>query len=392
MLTLRVFGSAGACVSVLALVAGCSSASGGSDGTGVGGGAGASAGGTGGGTTGGTGGGTSGGTGGGTVGGTGGGTSGGTGGGTTGGTGGATTGGTGGATTGGTGGVGASAMCDDFWGDTSDIPPANNVLTFKFLNRTNGVYPDDQVWWSFQNNNAGIDELHTITEQPYYDMPANSSGRMYFYLGTDGRDSDYRDFIEFTIGDNAFHGNTTEVDGVALKLAIRMHCADGYDVQVGRLCETFAEARADTWQAFRDFVPDEFDHLAEIEGDRRIPNPGAGEFRTGGLQEHYWDAYVDVVWATHNIGYAKPGAYLNGLGSEPAMSGALHRHVAHLPRDQWEIPELFYQEAPCNYYAAFWHSRSIDNKCYGFPYDDAANQSTYISHSDPEWMLVAIGF
>lgn len=280
--------------------------------------------------------------------------------------------------------------CDNFWGDTTDIPTAANVLTFKFLNRTNGQFTDDQVWWSFKNDNN--DELHTVAELPYYDMPANNSGRMYFFLGTDGRQSEYADFIEFTIGEDAFHGNTTEVDGVALKLAIRMHCADGYDVEVGRTCETFMENRQETWDAFFAQTPTEFHHLAQLEGNKRILNPGWGEFSENGLYEHYWDAYVNEVWNIHNPGYPKPTAYLGGLGGEPDMSAALHRHTAHLPKDQWEDEAQFYQTSPANYYAEFWHKRSIDNRCYGFPYDDVGGYSTYISHSQPEYLLVAIGF
>src|SRR5256885_654685 len=43
-----------------------------------------------------------------------------------------------------------------FWGDTSTIPPAQNVLTVKILNRTNGHYPDSQVYWSFNG------QVHSI--------------------------------------------------------------------------------------------------------------------------------------------------------------------------------------------------------------------------------------
>lgn len=78
----------------------------------------------------------------------------------------------------------------------SNIPAAENVMTFKFLDHTNGKYSDSQVFWSFKNN--GVDEVHSIADAPTYDMPANSSGRMYFYL--EAPDSKYYDFIEHTIG------------------------------------------------------------------------------------------------------------------------------------------------------------------------------------------------
>jgi hypothetical protein len=58
--------------------------------------------------------------------------------------------------------------------------PAKNVMIFKFLNRTNGKYKDSEVYWSFKSGT--INETHSIAAQPTYDMPANSSGRMYFYI------------------------------------------------------------------------------------------------------------------------------------------------------------------------------------------------------------------
>ena len=40
----------------------------------------------------------------------------------------------------------------------------------------------------------------------------------------------------------------------------------------------------------------------------------------------------------------------------------------------------------------FWHSRALDGKAYGFPYDDVGGYSSYISHADPEYLIVAVGF
>jgi hypothetical protein len=45
---------------------------------------------------------------------------------------------------------------DSFWGDTSTIPPAQNVVMVKVLNRTNGHYPDSQVYWSFNGQTHSI--------------------------------------------------------------------------------------------------------------------------------------------------------------------------------------------------------------------------------------------
>lgn len=61
-------------------------------------------------------------------------------------------------------GPGSTTPPDSFWGSTSDIPPASNAVEVKILNRTNGKYPDSQVYWSFNG------QVHSIAEQPYLDM------------------------------------------------------------------------------------------------------------------------------------------------------------------------------------------------------------------------------
>ncbi|MER7546266.1 beta-1,3-glucanase family protein [Actinomadura sp.] len=272
---------------------------------------------------------------------------------------------------------------DDFWGDTSGIPPAQNVLTVKVLNRTNGKYPDSQVYWSFNG------QTHSIAEQPYLDMPVNSAGRMYFYLGSPN--SRYQDFIEFTVGADAFNGNTTRVDGFGLKLALRLHAHDGYDVSVGEDRATFAEDRSATFQRFADEVPAEFDSLATVEAPYRIPAPGnAPAFQPGGAHADYFTGYaasVGVPATTQEVtGCSGP------LREDPARCSAINRHVAQLPQSQWSDPSLFYRAAPANYYAKFWHDHGIGHRAYGFPYDDYADQSSFVSHGDPQWLLVAVGW
>jgi hypothetical protein len=270
-----------------------------------------------------------------------------------------------------------------FWGDPSTIPPAHNVLMVKVLNRTNGHYPDSQVYWSFNG------QVHSIAEQPYLDMPVNSAGRMYFYLGSPT--SQYADFIEFTVGASVFNGNTTRVDAFSVKLAMRLHAHDGYDVSVGEDLATFQEDRSVTFQRFIDEVPAEFTVLAQSQAPYRIPAPGSDpSFRAGGVNANYFTAYansVGVTAATSDIfGCAA------SLANNPGMCAALNRHVATLPQDQWSNPNLYYQASPANYYARFWHNHAINHLAYGFPYDDYAGQSSFISHGDPQYLLVAVGW
>ncbi|BBA97537.1 putative secreted protein [Actinacidiphila reveromycinica] len=272
---------------------------------------------------------------------------------------------------------------DSFWGGTGQIPAANNVMEVAILNRTNGAYPDSQVYWSFDG------QEHSIAEQPYFDMPANSSGRMYFYVGSPN--SQYNDFIEFTIGPDVFNGNTTRVDAWALPLAIRLHSHSGQDVQLGDAQDLFTTSRDQVFQEFQDAVPQQFKVLAQTQAPYRIIAPGSDpSFRAGGANANYFTSYaqsVGVNAATSDI-FGCAGA----LAGDPSTCAALNRHTATLPADQQQDPTKFYSGDPANWYAKFWHDHAINGLAYGFPYDDVAGQAAYTSMQDPQWMEVAVGF
>ena len=279
--------------------------------------------------------------------------------------------------------TGSTPPPDQFWGDTSTIPAAQNVLMVKILNRTNGQYPDSQVYWSYN----GV--AHSIADQPYFDMPVNTAGRMYFYLGSPT--SQYYDFIEFTVGASVFNGNTTRVDAFGLKIAMRLHAKDGYDVQVGEDYQTFTEDRAVTFQKFSDEVPTEFKHLATATAPYRILAPGSdAAFRSGGQYQTYLSSYAaqnGITAATSDIfGCAAT------LAGQPQQCAALNRHTIDLPSAQWETVSNFYRGAPANYYAKFWHDHALGKLAYGFPYDDVAGQSSFVSHGSPQYLLVAVGW
>ncbi|MFG2435843.1 beta-1,3-glucanase family protein [Streptomyces sp. NPDC048508] len=278
---------------------------------------------------------------------------------------------------------GGTTPPDSFWGSTSDIPAANNAVEVKILNRTNGKYLDSQVYWSFNG------QVHSIAEQPYLDMPANSAGRMYFYLGSPN--SAYYDFIEFTVGNNVFNGNTTRVDAFGLKLAMRLHSKDGYDAEVGENRQTFAEDRAATFQRFTDAVPTPFKVLSQTQAPYRIIAPGSDpSFRAGGANANYFTSYAQSVGV--NAATSDIFGCAAALAGNPDMCAALNRHVATLPASQQADPAQYYKAAPANYYAKFWHDNAINGLAYGFPYDDVAGQSSFISHGSPQWLLVAVGW
>ncbi len=243
--------------------------------------------------------------------------------------------------------------------------------------------------WSFVVHTTYNNQVHSISEQPYFDMPANTAGRMYFYLGSPN--SQYFDFIEFTVGPSVFNGNTTRVDAFGLKLALRLHAHDGYDVQVGEDQQTFAEDRAVTFQKFQNEVPTEFKHLATATAPYRIMAPGSdAAFRAGGQYQSYMSAYASSVGI--NAATSDIFGCAASLASQPQQCAALNRHTADLPQSQWETVSNFYRAPPANYYAKFWHDHAINRLAYGFPYDDVAGQSSFISHSNPQYLLVAVGW
>ena len=287
-----------------------------------------------------------------------------------------------------------------FW-DAGNMPAAKNVMMFKFLNRTNGQFPDSNVFWSVKIN--GVTETHSIANQQFFDMPANASGRIYVYLGSVGTNTNnYYDFLEYTIGAAQFNGNTTRVDAFGIKLAMRLHCADGFEVTVGENPATFAEDRTATFARFVAATPAEFQQLATLQAPYRIVNPGAGGFDAGGQYQNYYSAYIDQIWQSNGLTIPKAGPNGSGLGSYPDLSAAIYRHTAAagtfsstgqlLNQSMWASSQNFYLQAPANYYAKFWHDNAINGLAYGFPYDDVGGYSSYISHSNPQYMLVAIGW
>jgi trimeric autotransporter adhesin len=288
-----------------------------------------------------------------------------------------------------------------FWGPGNiPAPPAGDVMTFAFVNRTNGQYPDSQVWWSTTIN--GVTTTNTIAAQPYFEMPANSSGRMEFYLGPQGTSSPYSDFIEFTIGPTFFNGDTTRVDQFGVKLAMQLTCGDGTDIAVGENSATFAESRASTFQRYVTQVQAPFQTLGQTDAPYAILSPGAGGFDTGGPYDTYYNAYIPQIWASNNLTIPIAGDNGDGLGANPDLSAAIYRHTAAagtfnpngtlISESMWGNPNLFYQTAPVSYYAQWFHANAINGQQYAFPYDDAGGYSSDVGCSNPHTLVVAVGW
>ena len=282
------------------------------------------------------------------------------------------------------GGGGSGEPPASFWGNVSAIPAAHNVLEFSIVNQTNGQYPDSEVYWSFGG------QTESIAQQPYIDMPANSAGRMYFYLGTPN--GPYFDFIEFTVGASSINIDTTRVDRFGLKLAILLHPHSGAEQEIGENYATFQESRSATFARFENFVPTQFKELATDDAPYGIPSPGNDPaFQAGGAYANYMTSY-----AAANGDTSDSTAQIFGCGgtlsANPSLCAAFNRHVAGETTAQQQDPANFYLAAPANYYAEFWHQNAINGKQYGFPYDDDAGQSSDISVTNPQYAVVAVGW
>jgi hypothetical protein len=287
-----------------------------------------------------------------------------------------------GTTGGGTGGSGAPPA--SFWGNVNAIPAAHNVVELSIVNQTNGQYPDSQVFWTFGGTTM------SIAQQPFIDMPANSAGRMVFHLGTPT--SQYVDFIEFTVGASSIDIDTTRVDRFGLKLALLLHGHDGSSQEVGESFATFQESRAATFQRFQSSVPAEFTELATDQAPFGIPSPGNDPaFQTGGKFASYFASYAAANGDTSDS-TAQVFGCSGTLASKPQLCAGLNRHVAQLPAAQQSNPANFYAAPPANYYAQFWHQNAINGLQYGFPYDDFAGQSSNIAVTNPQYVVVAVGW
>jgi hypothetical protein len=240
-------------------------------------------------------------------------------------------------------------------------------------------------------------------------MPANASGRMYFYLGNVGQGStDYYDFIEYTIGATGtpgvyfFNGDTTRVDAFGVKLAFNLTCTDGTNIAVGENSAAFSENRFTTFQRYLDAVPAEFQPEEALSAPYRIVEPGAGGFNAGGPYQDYYTDYINEIWSSNDLTIPLAGPNGSGLTAYPNLSAAIYRHTAGpgtfntdgtlISQAMWGNPNAFYQTDPTDHYAKFMHSIAINGQQYAFPYDDAGGYSSDVSCNSPQTLLVAIGW
>jgi hypothetical protein len=308
------------------------------------------------------------------------------------------------------------ALNASLWGgapffDGSDIPatPAGDVLMVKFLNRTNGAYADDQITWTANIN--GVASAYTFAQQPTFAMPANSAGRMYFFLNdpTLAEDNtDYWDFIEFTVGPTSINMDTTRVDAFGVKIAFNLSCSDGTNVALGENLQTFMEDRSVTFQRYANAAPSTpgGDFQSDlIYAPYRIIEPGAAGFNAGGADQNYYATYMSDIWSFNGITIPIAGPNGSGLGANPDLSAAIFRHTAPISgtpefnaagdltnQGMWGNPATFYQLEPYDHYAQWIEAQAINMQQYAFPYNDAGGYSADIGCSNPKTLLIAVGW
>ena len=283
-----------------------------------------------------------------------------------------------------------------FWG--SGYPVATGGVTYVVLNRTNGVWPDSQIYWALSQNGAKtrLDKQRTVT--------VSGGGRFYIFIAPNDSNSRYMEWVEESVGNGTISGNNlTRVDGWRLPIMFRIHTATS-NIDRGDLYEMFFQPRKAKFDEFVNEVPKEFTRLAladfaNIYAPHLIERTGPTLFNTGGPYVSYFDAYQDSCIA-HNTGVpAKTTAWnifacAGSYGNSATWGGNMNRHVGTLASTQWCDSSNFYQNAPCNYFSKWVHLRSQQGMEYGFPYDDDCNKYSGIvgNASGVQWFAIAIGW
>jgi len=317
-------------------------------------------------------------------------------------------------------------------------PTGSGVMSFRVLNGTGGTYADNQVYWeviginpangkwSYLDLNGNLQPISTalndaaghlvknganyaniaftVSQKQWISIPRITSGRLFISVGeptyiktfdtgfagpdinntADPNRNINFDFIEFTIDATGYHGNTTRVDMFGFPLQSRLiNNAGNYDHVVGEL---ESETRDGIFSKYQSEVPSEFKSLATIQAPYRIVAPLHGTFAAGAVNANYFASYTTQYTTQDILGASGP------LATNAPVDASINRHVYTLPQSQWTVVSNYYQAAPANYYAAFWHRHSISGLAYGMPYDDYNGQAAYMEVGDPRGMVLRVGW
>jgi len=256
----------------------------------------------------------------------------------------------------------------------------------------------------------------------------------------------YYDKVEFTLdltgpnNSSKLYCNPTQVDFVGIPMTQEVTVTNGTTFPKAGI----TESRKAIFDAFKRDMPSKFQGLFS-QSPYRIVAPFHGQPNQYKNLTNYFDDYVNAVWEYYNASTGKKlnfttnegnwsGQVINGVftfsknGGIPEATinkpdtinisrevfgcdgvfasgdtdskivqkwvvAALNRHVI-LREDpaNWCNNTTYYKEAPANYYAQFWHHHCIDNKAYGFGYDDICDQSPSGKFNKPKELKINISF
>jgi hypothetical protein len=286
---------------------------------------------------------------------------------------------------------------------------AGGALVYRFVNKTNGKWTDDQIFWSLDVGKT----WQSIAKEPT--APSGRNGRLYFCVGNKPANfadwATYWDFIEFNCNGRRWMGNTTQVEGWCLPLTI----------ELGQNRAGITGPRTKIFETFKKDAPKAFQNCVVGE-NAWLLSPFMADLGLGKPFADYFEKYVDAVWKMYEggaptpsekfVGNADPNGALmfspiaggkpivcarkpttkdillgtGPLGGSPQFCAAFNRHVAEDPAD-WRNPAKFYLKEPCNWYSKFIHEHAVDHKAYGFCYDDFADQAAFFSGEGDELVV-----
>ena len=360
-------------------------------------------------------------------------------------------------------------------------------MYFQLNNLTGGKYPNNKIYYCIlgyntnnqlvyvdKNGNQNIatldkntipkgdrmcaDICYSLEESNFVYMPDIISGRMYIGYGeqvyitfnqaadgrigyagpdlnnpTDPNQDVLFEFLEFTIKNKEYWGNTSRVDYFTFPIVTRLFGYDGYDggQYYDKYDRTVGDVgtRDELFNAFKNEVPTEFKTLVT---DRRIMAPCKMTFNEGQIYGHYFDNYVNEFWSKYSnedlVFTCDAGTFrgrvsgdsmrftadgdsstyyvykpttqdvLEGKGNfnrgssrelviEAQLCAAFNRGVATQPNN-FNNEAQYYQNSVANFYAGFFHRHAIDGKAYGFCYDDVFDKSTLLHFTNPTGLIV----
>ena len=163
-------------------------------------------------------------------------------------------------------------------------PSADDGPLYRLVNLS-GKFSDAECFWSLNHGQ----EWHSFAKEPTVPCP-RGNGRLYFRLGAAPRNFDdreaYWDFIEYASENSeSWHGNTTQVDTFCIPITIEMG-----EHKVG-----IAKSHRALFEQFLKDAPEPFKSC--VKGDNRIIFPADATFAANGPNAHYFDAYINEVWA-----------------------------------------------------------------------------------------------